>query len=323
MAETTGRPRKLGRGLSNLIGLSPVTVQQPADRKTEDMPNIGESPYVGIHAGPTSERHAGLRMVSVTQIEPSRYQPRRVIDEASVDRLAASIRRAGVMQPVIVRPGAGGRFELVVGERRWRAATKAGLSEIPALVRELSEEESAEWGLVENVQREDLNPMDRAHALRSLCERFSLTHAEAADRVALDRSSVANLIRLTELEEPIQAMVSGGELSMGHGRALLSVTPSDVRQSLAKQAATFGWSVRKLEQACRASMHARRAGLRPDHLPRNAVLADVEKQLAEHLGTKVSVQTDRKGTKGRVVIEFYGLDHFDGVLSRMGVTMRA
>lgn len=309
-AVNQGKPRRLGRGIGSFIGLSaPVPVEQGAAPAAVGAAEGGESSA------------AGLRAVSVDLIEPSRYQPRRVIDEASVDRLAASIRRAGVMQPVVVRPAAGGRYELVVGERRWRAAKKAGLTAIPALVRALSEEEAAEWGLVENVQREDLNPMERAHALRGLCERFALSHGELADRVALDRSSVANLIRLTELEEPVGALIERGELTMGHGKALLGVAPGEMRVGLAKQAATFGWSVRKLEQACRAAAAPGR-GVRGGAAPRRAVLADVEKQLGEHLGTKVTITTDRRGTKGRVIVEFYGLDHFDALLTRMGAAIR-
>src|SRR5207248_2832206 len=163
-----------------------------------------------------------FHLIAVTAIVPSRFQPRKVMDEGAIARLADSIKRSGLMQPVVVRP-AGGGYELIAGERRWRAAKLAGLVQIPALVREVGDEQAAEWGLVENVQREDLNAMERAWALRDLSQKFGLQQSELADRVGLDRSTVANLIRLTELEPEIADLIAKGKLSAGHGKALLMV----------------------------------------------------------------------------------------------------
>jgi ParB family chromosome partitioning protein len=267
-----------------------------------------------------------------------------VFDEKALDRLAESIKRSGMMQPVVLRsarPAGGGsgggvKYELVAGERRWRAAKLAGLARVPALVRELSDEEAAEWGLVENVQREDLNPMERAWAFRALIEQFSLTHAQIAERVGVDRSTVANTVRLTELEPLIQEMVTEGTLKEGHGRALLALAGGAKRVEMAKKAAAEGWSVRQVERAVAAAaleaMHqgissAKRmaeaaaeltAGLSPAKLAR----LDLERQLSEHLGTKVTITTDRGGEKGKLTLEFYGLDHFDGLLAKFGFRAR-
>ncbi|MBK9188432.1 MAG: ParB/RepB/Spo0J family partition protein [Phycisphaerales bacterium] len=264
-----------------------------------------------------SAEHEGLCMLPLDAVVPSPFQPRRTIDQASVEQLASSIRRSGVMQPVIVRSLGAGRYELVVGERRWRASRVAQLTHIPALVRDLADEEAAEWALVENVQREDLNAMERAHALRGLCERFGMTQTQVAERVALDRSTVTNLIRLTELEDSIATLLEQGKLSMGHGRALLGAPAGVVRESLAVQAAAQAWSVRKLERECQRMHAAKPSAGKPS--PRAMVLADLEKQIADQLGTKVMIRADRKGVRGRVVIEFYGHDHFEGLLARMGV----
>jgi ParB family chromosome partitioning protein len=278
----------------------------------------------------------GLVHISLERIERSRFQPRRVFDEVSIRGLAESIRASGLMQPVIVRPRSesGGGFELIAGERRWRAAKEAGLREIPAIVRELSDRDAAQWALVENVQREDLNAMERAWAFRSLCDNFGLTQAQVAERVGLDRASVANAVRLTELEEPIRAMIESGLLAGGHGKALLSMAAGPARVKLAQRASKEAWSVRQLEREASGAVVGGRAGAvgaeSPSDRGEAALLAAasrvaLEKQLGEHLGTRVSLAggggVAGKGAKGRLVIEFYGLDHFDGLLAKMGFRM--
>lgn len=315
---TESKPRKLGRGLSALIG-SPVPVTPPQAPVS--------SPEV--QATNTVELPQGLVSISVDQIAPNRFQPRRVFDQVSLERLADSIRQSGMMQPVILRPSGGG-YELVAGERRWRAATMAGLNSVPSLVRELSDEQAAEWAIIENVQREDLNPIERAWAFRGLTERFRLTHQQVAERVGLDRSTVANTIRLTELEEPIRDMIQSGRLSAGHGKALLLAPPGPERIKLAEQSCDESWSVRRLERA--AAAIASPAGVEPvpaakardgeRDLSRIASRTSLEKQLGEHLGTKVTITTNRAGDRGRLSIEFYGLEHFDGMLAKLGFNMQ-
>lgn len=271
----------------------------------------------------------------VDRVVASPFQPRRRFDEAALATLAASIRAAGVMQPILVRHvrvGVGPvdeRFELIAGERRWRAAQQAGLLAVPALVVELSDEEAAEHALIENMQREDLSALERATALANLATRFGLTHAAIAERLGLDRATVTNLIRLNELEPGIQALLEQGALLAGHGKALLAHPAGPARERLARQAAAGGWSVRKLEKAAAVPASDADAATPPAITTdqaivketRRRVAADVAKALSEHLGTKVEIKTDARGTRGRIVVRFYDLDQFEGVMARMGVRL--
>ena len=299
--------RKLGKGLGALIGSQPVPVRVDSTRTVSPQPIIQSA-----HGASTTE-------IPLDSIETNKNQPRKVFPTVSLAALSESIRRSGLMQPVIVRRVATGGFELVAGERRWRAAKLAGLTTIPAIVRELSEADSAEWAVVENVQREDLNPMDRAWALRNLHERFDRSHQEIATAVGMERSSVVNFIRLTELEPEISTLVGEGQISAGHGRALLGMEGGPRRIELAKRCAALGWNVRQCEQAVRATASAAKAVVSPaPESSRVAVLADLERRLGQYLGTKVKISTSRKGARGTILIEYYGLDHFDGMLNKIG-----
>jgi ParB family chromosome partitioning protein len=315
------KQRRLGRGLSSLIqGGAPAQVESPPP------PTPGETPSpVSSSDNSIGSTGALVRMIAVGEVDPSSFQPRRAFDEGSLVRLAASISRAGLMQPIIVRPGPGGRYELVAGERRWRAAKLAGLGVVPAVVRELADGDAAEWALIENIQREDLNPIERAHGLASLGARFGLSHAQLGERVGLERSTVANLIRLTELEEELQAMVSAGALQMGHARALLGMPGGAARLALAKRASDGLWSVRQVEAAVRGSIvgdsnqnPAQSAHATPTQ--REAVIADIERRLCEHLGTRVRITLRASGTKGRMQVEFYSLEQFEGLMERIGLS---
>jgi ParB family chromosome partitioning protein len=303
------RPR-LGRGLSALLG-QPVSVEPPAghDNVASAAPATGDR----------DDAAPQLQLIRVSEIGPSRFQPRQVMDEAALERLAASIRVSGVIQPVAVRPASVAgerRWELVAGERRWRAASRAGLELIPAVVVSLDDRESAEWGLIENVQREDLNAIERGWALRRMVEHFELAHDAVAERVGLERSSVTNFIRLTELETSIQDLIARDKLSAGHGKALLALPPGPGRVDAAKRAAAHQWSVRKLEELARGE----KKGVAAAPAEKRSVgVADLERRLGAHLGTKVRILPDRSGIRGRLVISFYDLDQFDGVLAKIGL----
>lgn len=313
-SKSSERPRKLGRGLNSLLSNGPTEVSVHMPAAIEPVP-----PDSAAVLPPRDELLSDVVRIPVASLSPSPFQPRRTWDTATLSALADSIRRTGLLQPILVRRTVGG-YELVAGERRWRAATEAGLTHIPAIVKTLTDEQAAEHALIENVQREDLNAMDRAHALRSLGDRFALTHQHLAERLGLDRSTVANLIRLTELEPEIAAMISEGSLSAGHGKALLAAPAGPSRVALAARAVKLQWSVREIERLCKAG---------PAHKPippvsdrdqaRLAVLGDLQRQIGQQLGTKVSIVTDRRGKKGRVTLEFYGLDHFDSLMTRLGV----
>lgn len=322
------KPRRLGRGLNSLLG-GPVAVDL-TPRQTAAQGPLAHPQENGNAAHAAADESAALsdvQSIRLELIEPSPFQPRRVFDESQLAGLAQSIRQSGVLQPILVRAltrGGGGHFELIAGERRWRAAKLAGLASIPAMVKEMNDEHAAELALVENVQREDLNAMERAWALRALMDRFGLTQASLAERVGLERPTVANLLRLTELEAPITELIAGGKLGAGHGKALLSMAGGEARIKLARRAAAEETSVRELErlatQAGRGSTAApAKPGVSIGDDPRLAVLSDLQRQIGQQLGTKVSIVADRKGKKGRVVLEFYGLDHFDSLMTRLGV----
>ncbi len=265
--------------------------------------------------------------ITLESAEPNRFQPRRVFDEAQLKELAASIRSAGVVQPILVRRGAPGMYEIVAGERRWRACKAAGLTHVPAVVAELSDEQAAEWALIENIQRAELSPMERAWAVRGLAERFGLTHGQIGEKLGIDRSSAANLARLTELEKEIHELLENGQIALGHGKVLLGMTPGPVRVGLAKQAASQGWSVRRLEQAAARAAQAP-GGAAPEvrigeqAISKAAAMMDLERQLGEHLGTSVRIRASAGGKRGSLVIKFYDLDHFDGLMSKVGFVLR-
>ena len=331
------KPR-LGRGLSSLIG-DPVRVEATtAQTKTEysSAPPEPEPAARPAAAGGAegAEAPAGMavRSLALGEIAPGRFQPRQGIDEEGLAGLAESIRAEGVMQPILVRPAGtdapqGVRYELIAGERRWRAARLAGLERVPAIETALDDRDAATWALVENVQREDLDPIERAEALRALVERFGLTQAALAERIGVGRPTVANLMRLTELEGEIRDLIRSGALSAGHAKALLGAPPGEARGALAARAASEGWSVRALEEAVRDGAPASDAGApAPKDGSRRApapdpTLADLERQLGESLGTKVRVRTDASRKKGRIVLEFYSIDHFEGLLGALGIRL--
>ncbi|USO00111.1 MAG: ParB/RepB/Spo0J family partition protein [Phycisphaeraceae bacterium] len=316
---TSAKRRRLGKGLHAIVGAHPAAINT---EQKQIIQSHHERPAGHRHVSPAEpvvEVDHGDRVVLIAldRITPGRHQPRSSFDDAALASLADSIRAVGVIQPIVVRSAGSDGFELIAGERRWRAARLAGHSEIPAIVRESDERTSAEAALIENIQREDLNPIERAEGLRGLLDRFGLTQQEIAARVGLDRSSVSNLIRLLELEPGIRSLLETGHLGLGHGKALLSVEPGGTRESLAKRAADGGWSVRRLEaESKKAALVVRRGAKEPDD---EIEMRDLEKRLGEHLGTKVRIRAGRGG-RGTLVIGFFGLDHFDDLMSRIGYT---
>jgi len=292
----TQRQKKLGRGLSSLI---------------EDTNDIDS-------ALTSSDAASALREVSLDDIYPNTFQPRQRFDDRKLAELAASIRQAGVMQPVVVRAAAKGGYELVAGERRWRAARMAGLSTIPAIVRELDDSAAAELALIENLQRADLNAIERASAFRALIVKFELTQAQVAERVGLDRSSVSNLLRLLELPADLQRLVADGSLSSGHAKVLVSVEDDARRRRLAERIIAEQLSVRQAEAALRELSKRRVAEGGGAQSGQSANIEDLERRLGEHLRTRVRIVANAGATKGRLVISFYGVDHFDGLLKQMG-----
>jgi ParB family chromosome partitioning protein len=281
------RPKGLGRGLDALLSTS-------SER----------------------EHASALQTIAIDRVLPGRFQPRARMDEASLAELADSIREQGVMQPILVRPVDGGRFEIVAGERRWRAAQRAGLTEVPALVKDVPDQNALALALIENIQREDLNPLEEAQGLTRLVEQFGLTHDAVAKAIGRSRSAVSNLLRLTQLAKPVQDYMMSGALEMGHARALLALAPAQ-QAGAAARVVNSALSVRETERLVSTLLHpARRAARRSAHAARDADTLRLENDLAEKLGAKVRIEPGRKGA-GRIVIGYSSLDELDGILARI------
>ncbi len=299
---TKSKPKGLGRGLGALLG------------ETRRETAVEPSSPSGIEAAPQRE---GLAMLPVAKISPHPDQPRRHFDEAALEELAASIAQRGVIQPVVVRLLDDGSYQLVAGERRWRAAQKAQLHEIPALVRELTERDVMALALIENLQREDLNPIEEARAYNRLAESESLTQAEIARMVDKSRSHVANLQRLLALPEPVITLVEQGALSMGHARALIG---SDEAEEIAEAAVSKQMSVREVEKLVRRKSRGE-APVRKARAPRNAAddadIVAVQNHLEEFLGLPVRIQGDADPKSGTVTIRYATLDQLDLVCQRL------
>jgi ParB family chromosome partitioning protein len=257
------------------------------------------------------------------------HQPRQTFDEAALDQLAQSIRQDGVMQPIVVRPHPStrrkGKYQLVAGERRLLAARRVGLAVIPAIVRRLDDQKLAEWAVIENLQREDLNPIERAEAFNRLIDRFRLSHQQVADRVGVNRPTISNFLRILDLHKDVRELVRSGQLSGGHARALLGLSDAEAQLQLAKKATAGAWSVRAVERAVRQAQRAAEpaSSQKGSQTPgsRSAHRADLKQQAAEQLGTKVRIKPGRKKNSGTLSIEFYDLDQFARLMQALGVNI--
>ncbi|WP_426661827.1 ParB/RepB/Spo0J family partition protein [Rhodanobacter aciditrophus] len=265
-------------------------------------------------AAPVLEQEGELRTLPIQQIQPGKYQPRRHWNDEALDELAASIKAQGLIQPVVVRAIGRHRYELIAGERRWRAAQRAQLSEVPALVKEVPEVAVPAMALIENIQRQDLTPLEEADALKRLIGDFDLTHQQAADAVGRSRAAVSNLLRLTEMPDAIKKLLDEGKLEMGHARCLLTLDEA-VAVPLARQAVTLGWSVRELEDAARRAQAAPK-GKAKAAPPRDPNIAALERELAERFATRVEVAAARDG-RGKLVIHYHSNDELEGILGKL------
>lgn|SRR5574337_115252 len=284
------KKRGLGRGLDALLG--------------------GD----GEGSPPALAQEGELRTLPLQQIQPGRYQPRRHWNEEALDDLAASIKAQGLIQPVVVRELGKHRYELIAGERRWRAAQRAQLSAIPALVKKVSEAAVPAMALIENIQRQDLTPLEEADALKRLIDDFDLTHQQAADAVGRSRAAVSNMLRLTELPESIKKLLDDGKLEMGHARCLLTLDEA-LAVPLARQAVTLGWSVRELEDAARRAQTAPKGKARSTPA-RDPNVSALERELAERFAARVEL-TQGKGGRGKLVIHYHSADELEGILDKI------
>lgn len=312
--ETATRKRKLGKGLGALMGEArreePLVASRPA---------AGNDDAATKGAANAAARADGLANLAIADIEPHPDQPRRHFDEEALAELAASIGTRGVIQPVIVRPVGKGKYQLVAGERRWRASQKAQLHEIPALVRDLDDRDVMALALIENIQREDLNPIEEARAYQRLSEFEDMTQADIATLVEKSRSHVANLQRLLSLPAPVLDHLEAGRLDMGHGRALIGLEKA---AEIADEAVSKGLSVREVEKLARKSRNGGEAPTRRQARPprdpaEDADIAAVENHLEEFLGLPVKIATDSDPRSGTVTVRFRTLDQLDLICQRL------
>jgi ParB family transcriptional regulator, chromosome partitioning protein len=261
---------------------------------------------------------SGLLEIAVDNIAANPYQPRTEWNQEELEALAQSIRVNGIIQPVIVR-AVDGKYQVIAGERRVRAGRMAGLQAIPAIVKTVTDSEMLELALVENIHRADLNPVERGQAYQNYLREFSLTQAEAAERLGEDRSVVANFVRLLELPSDIKRMLSERQLAMGHARAILALPTDELRRKLANRAMAGRLSVREVERLVKSYTEGAQGKERVERV-KPSHISDLENRLTRTLGTKVSIEARRGGKRGKVVIEFYSVDEFERICQMMGIS---
>ncbi len=296
--------KKLGRGLDALL----------SSGSTETMASLLGKPSDRTPPPPTVAKDGDLRHLPIDLVQRGKYQPRTDMHEEALEDLANSIRRQGVMQPIVVRPISSDKYEIIAGERRWRASQLAGLDTIPAIIKPVSDEAAIAMSLIENIQREDLNPIEEAMALKRLQDEFELTQQEVADAVGKSRATVTNLMRLISLSIDVRLMLEHGDLEMGHARALLSL--SDIQQSQAARTVVGrGLSVRQTESLVRRLIASGGDTSKINKLI-DPDIKNLEESLADKLGAKIIIQHTAKG-KGKLIVKYNSLDELDGILSHI------
>lgn len=290
----TRKKRSLGRGFEALLGdtnISALVDETKAEASTHD---------------------GDLRQMPIENLQPGRYQPRRDMREEALEHLAESIRVQGVIQPIVVRAIDSGGFEIVAGERRWRAAQKAGLHDVPVIVRKVDDRAAIAMALIENIQREELNPLEEAQSLQRLIDEFGFTHEEAASAIGRSRSAVSNLLRLLALSEETKALVVSREIEMGHARALLAL-PREQQYGLALRIIKDGLSVRAAEKLVQQQSRPKSVTSKKTKDPN---ISRLESELSESIGASVDIKHSSKG-KGRLSIDYTSLDQLEGILDRL------
>jgi ParB family chromosome partitioning protein len=279
--------RRLGRGLDGLLPAAPPPSERPSKNNA-----------------------------AIEELHPGRMQPRVRIDAEALAELAASIREHGVLEPILVRKRSLGGFEIIAGERRWRAAQQAGLKEVPIFVHDLDDEKAFEAALVENLQREDLNPMETARAFQRLVDDFGYTQETIASKVGKERPTVANALRLLKLPEDVAGLIEGGQLSEGHGRALLSAPSVSTMKKLAHSAVSKGWSVREAERQARRAARGDDAPSKKKSSPKSANVRDLERRLSRALGSTTTIHESGK-ERGQIRINYASFDELDRLIEKL------
>lgn len=308
-------PRRLGRGLESLV--SDLRTERGApDTSVPGRPSHEPPEPADAVAGAVGEP----ALVEVDRLAPNPFQPREAVTEESLASLAESLRNSGMIQPISVRRR-GARLEVITGERRWHAARLAGMKAVPVVVRQADDRQMLEMALVENVQREDLNPVDRARGYRQYCDDFGATAEDLAKRLSEDRTTITNYLRLLDLPQEIKDSLAAGRISMGHARCIVGIADDESRIRLARAVVANGLSVRALEEIVRRTKRGQARGgegpvRRHEKTPH---VSDLEQRCSMAIGTKVAIQEGRRKGTGRIVIEYYSLDDFDRIMGRLGV----
>jgi len=320
--KTSNRPRRLGRGLASLMANTRLSGEPPADassgRYESDVPR-----------GAAGALRQPVMDLPVESIRPNPHQPRKTFEAEPLAELADSIRRQGLLQPLLVVRQEGG-YVVIAGERRLRAAKAAGLTEVPCVLREATREQMLQWALTENLQRSNLNVVDRAAAYRDYMDRFEVTQQQLAELLSIPRTTIANTLRMLDLCNSVQEMLADGTLSFGHGKVLASLAGRPEQQiALARSVVEGGLSVRHLEQLVAgivngesepSAVAADRGATRP---AKSQYILDIERQLARVVGTKVTIRPARAKHKGRIILEYYSLDDFDRIVEALGATLES
>jgi len=295
MSETVGKKKGLGRGLSHLFGEAEAAYRAPGE--------IGDGAAIPPSSG---------RTLPVTYLQPGQFQPRRHFDEAALDELAQSIKTHGLLQPILVRPLGSDSYEIIAGERRWRAAQKAALHEVPVIIQSLTDTQSLEIALVENLQRQDLTALEEADGYQRLIEEFGHSHVALGELVGKSRSHVANMLRLLALPDSVKAMMQSGQLSAGHARALLTAPEPE---ALAVMVVARGLSVRETERLAGQAKAAPQAKAKTPGGAKHADLISLERDMTERLGLKVTIAS--QGAAGALTIAYKSLDQLDDILEKL------
>ena len=300
----SAKKRGLGRGLDALLSSSKPT---PSASKEQDTSNVTEA--VKNAAGPNNSE---LQKLPIEFLHSGKYQPRKDMSEEALEELASSIRSQGIIQPIVVRPIAQNSFEIIAGERRWRAAQIAKLETVPCIIKDVPDEAAVAIALIENIQREDLNAMEEAVALNRLLNEFELTHQQVADAVGKSRTTVTNLLRLNNLNSDVKILLEHGDIEMGHARCLLALE-GEAQSDAARLAVAKALTVRETEKLVRSILEPVPA---KEIAEKDPDVKQLEQQLAENLGAKVEINYNKKG-KGKLVISYINLDELDGILNRI------
>ncbi|MDP3920103.1 MAG: ParB/RepB/Spo0J family partition protein [Candidatus Omnitrophota bacterium] len=297
--------KALGKGLSALIPDTYINSIRPQDK-----PRSGSQET-------SAAQVSGFQLIPITQIQRNQGQPRKHFAPEGIEELAASIKEKGVMQPILVKKDGETQYQLICGERRLRAALLCGLDAIPAVIKDVAREDFLEWALIENIQRQDLNPIEEAEAFKRLVEERTLSQDEVAKRVGKDRTTVANILRLLRLPEDIRDLISDGLLTAGHARAILGLLTPEHQRQMAKRIAEENLSVRQVEALVNRTVAHKRKAKRARHL--SPEIVDLEMRLSQHFGTQVKIYPRKNMKQGRIEMQYFSLDDLDRILESIGL----